>query len=198
MTVPPLYLTRFGCCFVLLLTALATTAPAADEPPAAPAKGVKHQVTGLFSRDRVDDLREVFAKLPQFELTEIDFVKAEITVDYDAEKEFAGATHEQVIERFDNLVRQASNHTFGIKPLCTVPDERLTVVEIAIVGLDCKACCLGAYEAIYRLPGVERATASFKEGRVTAVIDRKKTNHAELESALKQRGVQLRPSEAKK
>lgn len=181
-----------------LLIALLATASQADEPPAAPAKGVKHQVTGLFSRDRVDDLREVFTKLPQFNLIEIDFDKAEITVDYNAEKEFAGATPEQLIERFDNLVRQASNHTFGIKPSSTVPKERLTVVEIAIVGLDCKACCLGAYEAVYRLPGVERATASFKEGRVTATIDPEKTTRAELETALKQRGVQLRSGEQEK
>ena len=34
-----------------------------------------------------------------------------------------------------------------------------------------KACALGAYEAIYRLPGVEQATACFDEGRVTALIE---------------------------
>lgn len=191
MTALP-YLRRFGGYVSALFIALLAISSPADEPPVTAARGVKHQVTGLFSRDRVDDLRQLFAKLPQFKLIEIDFDKAEITVDYDAEKEFAGATSEQVIERFDSLVRQASNHTFGIKPLCTLPNERLSFIEIGIVGLDCKACCLGAYKAIYRLPGVERATASFKERRVTAMIDSQKTNRAELETALKQRGVQLR------
>ena len=197
MTALP-YLRRFGGYVSALFIALLAISSPADEPPVTAARGVKHQVTGLFSRDRVDDLRQLFAKLPQFKLIEIDFDKAEITVGYDAEKEFAGATSEQVIERFDNLVRQASNHTFGIKPLCTLPNERLSFIEIGIVGLDCKACCLGAYEAIYRLPGVERATASFKERRVTATIDPEKTSRTELETALKQRGVQLRSAEQEK
>ena len=197
MTALP-YLRRFGGYLSALFLALLATSSPADEPPVTAARGVKHQVTGLFSRERAEDLREVFAKLPQFKLIEIDFDKAEITVDYDAEKAFAGATPEQLIERFDNLVRQASNHTFGIKPLCTVPNDQLTAVEIGIVGLDCKACCLGAYEAVYRLPGVERATASFKEGRVTAMIDPQKTNRPELETALKQRGVQVRSGDQEK
>ena len=69
--------------------------------------------------------------------------------------------------------------------------EKLTLVEIPVVGLDCKACCLGAYEAIYRLEGVEQATASFKDGLVTAWIDASKTDRAQLETALKQRGVEV-------
>jgi hypothetical protein len=52
-----------------------------------------------------------------------------------------------------------------------------------------------AYEPIYRLEGVERATASFKEGRVTAVIDPEETSREKLETAVKQRGVQLAAAE---
>ena len=40
--------------------------------------------------------------------------------------------------------------------------------------------------------GVEMATASFKEGRVTALINPEKIDRVELETALKQRGVQLK------
>ena len=47
-------------------------------------------------------------------------------------------------------------------------------------------------EAIYKIEGVEYATASFKEGRVTALIDPGKTERAVLEAALKKKGVELK------
>jgi hypothetical protein len=39
---------------------------------------------------------------------------------------------------------------------------------------------------------VERATASFREGLVTALIDPDKIDRAKLEAALVKRGVQLK------
>jgi hypothetical protein len=66
------------------------------------------------------------------------------------------------------------------------------LVEIPVVGLDCKACCLAAYEAIYRLDGVEQATASFQVGLVTAWIDPAQTNQALLEEALRKKEVALK------
>jgi hypothetical protein len=111
---------------------------------------------------------------------------------YDSAKIFPKATPEQVIQRLDSMLKSASSHTFGIKPLRSVPTEKLTLIVIPIAGLDCKACCLVAYEAVYQLAGVERATASFREGRVTALIDPRKTDRTKLEAALKQRGVQLK------
>ena len=53
-------------------------------------------------------------------------------------------------------------------------------VVIPAAGLDCKACCLAAYETISGIDGVEQATASFKEGRITALIDPLKTDRAKL------------------
>ena len=53
----------------------------------------------------------------------------------------------------------------------------------------CKACSLGAYEAIAGIDGVEQATTSFKEGKVTALIEPTKTDHAKLEDGLRKRGV---------
>lgn len=152
----------------------------------------KHQVTGLFMKEREQDLREAVEKVPQVKLISIDFKNAEATFAYDAAKAFPGAKPEQVVERFDNLLKSASNHTFGIKPLRVVPREKLRLIEIPVAGLDCKACCLAAYEAVSRLEGVETATASFREGRVTALIDPDKTNRARLEDALKQRGVDVK------
>jgi copper chaperone CopZ len=160
--------------------------------PRASAAPIKHQVTGLFMKEREQDLREVVEKIPQVKLVSIDFPNAEATFDYDPGKVFQGAKPEELVQKFDNLLRSASNHTFGIKPLRSVPLEKLRLIEIPVAGLDCKACCLGAYEAVYKLDGVERATASFREGRVTALIDPEKTDQARLADALKKRGVDVR------
>lgn len=173
------------CCFVVSLTWGAEEAPPGNVT-------AKHQITGLFSADREKDLHEVFEKLPDIHLIKVDFENAEVTVQYDPVKLFPGAKAEQIVERFDNLVRGASNHTFGVKPLRTIDKEKLKKIEIAVAGLDCKACCLAAYEAVFRLKGVECATASFKEGRVTALIDPEKIDKVELETALKQRGVEIK------
>ena len=156
------------------------------------AETVKHQVTGLFMKEREQDLREVVEQIPQVKLISIDFAHAEATFEYDPKQAFSGAKPAQVIERFDTLLRSTSKGTFGIKPLRSVPLEKLKLIEIPVAGLDCKACSLAAYESIYKLEGVERATASFREGRVTALIHPEKTNRANLEAALTKRGVQLK------
>jgi copper chaperone CopZ len=153
---------------------------------------VKHQITGLFSTDREPDLCEAFEKIPAIKLVSIDFPNAEATLEYVPGKVFPNMKPEQVIQRLDGLLKSASNHTFGVKPLRSVPRQKLKRIEIAVAGLDCKACCLAAYEAVYRLEGVETATASFRQGRVTALIDPGKTNRVKLEAALKQRGVEIK------
>ncbi len=177
---------------ILFLALCAFSGNATEEP--AP---IKHQVTGLFSHDREADLRETFKRMPEIELVAIDYKNAEVSVRYDVGKVFQNGTPAQIVERFDSMVRQASVHTFGIKPLRTMPLDKLELVEIPVVGLDCKGCCLGAYEAIYRVPGVEQATASFKIGLVTALIDPTHTNRAALQEALKQRGVELKEDKDK-
>lgn len=187
LTVSPPHLVTLS----LAITLFAVNATTADDKPKA-AEPIKHQITGLFSTDREADLRVTFKELPDFKLVSIDFKNAEASFEYDPAKVFPNAKPEQVIERFDNLLRQASRHTFGIKPLRSLPKDKLTLIEIPVVGLDCKGCCLGVYDAIYKLPGVEMATASFKEGRVTALINPEKIDRVELETALKQRGVQLK------
>ena len=180
--------------FVIMILSplfILSLANADDEP-----KLTKHQITGLFSPDREKDLREVFEqKLPQFKLISIDFKNAEASFDYDPTKIFPGAKPEQIVERFDNELRNATRHTFGAKPLRTIEKDKLKLVEIPIVGLDCKACSLAVYEMLYRLKGVELATASFKEGKLTALIDPEKIDRVEIEMTLKQRGVQIKPQE---
>jgi hypothetical protein len=152
---------------------------------------IKHQITGLFSTDREQDLREAFKQIPTIRLVSIDFKNAEATLEYDPEKVVPGAKPAQIVERLDGMLKSACNHTFGVKPLRTMPRDKLRLIEIPVAGLDCKACCLAAYEAVYRLDGVEMATASFRDGRVTALIDPHKTDRSQLEKALKQRGVSV-------
>jgi copper chaperone CopZ len=167
------------CCMILW------QAPVSAQP-------IKHQITGLFSVEREQDLREAFAKIPEIKLVGINFKNAEATLDYEPAKVFPKAKADQVLQKLDAMLKTASNHTFGIKPLRTVPVDKLKLITIPVAGLDCKACCLAAYEAIYKLDGVEQATASFREGRVTALIDPAKTDRAKVEDALKKRGVQLK------
>lgn len=171
---------------------LMTSVVAIADDKAAELKPVKHRVTGLFSPDREADLKKVFAeKIPEVALVSVDFKNSEATFVYDADLLFNKPKPEQLIERFDNLLRTHTLGTFGIRDVCKTPKEKLEFVEIGVVGLDCKGCCLAVYETIYRIDGVEQATASFKDGLVTAWIDPKKTNRATLEEALKKRGVTL-------
>jgi len=149
----------------------------------------KHQITGLFMPGREQDLRDVVAEIPNLKLVAVDFTNAEATFEYDPAKAFPAAKPDQVVARLDQLLRSASHGTFGARPLRTTPLDKLTLVEIQVAGLDCKACSLAAYEAVYKLDGVERATASFRDGKVTALIDPAKADRAKLEAALKQRGV---------
>jgi copper chaperone CopZ len=160
--------------------------------PLAEAQPAKHRVTGLFSREREADLREVVKRMPEVEVLAIDFDSAEVTFSYDPAKLFPKMKEKDYLERFDNLLRAASTHTFGVRPLSATPKDKLARVEIAVVGLDCKACSLAAYESISKIDGVEQATASFKEGLVTALIDPEKTTRAALVEALKKRQVTLK------
>jgi copper chaperone CopZ len=159
--------------------------------PALEVEQVKHRITGLFDRLREADLRESVKKMTGVTLVSIDFDHAEATFEYDAAKLFKDSKPKDYLERFDSLLRQSSAHTFGARPLSTTPKDKLTRIEIPVAGNDCKGCCLAAYESIFKIDGVEQATASFKEGKVTALIDPSKTNRAALEEALKKRQVVL-------
>ena len=169
---------------------LSMTAVAEDAVPGP--KKSKHQIVGLFMPEREQDLRELLQeKLPQFKLVQVDIVNAEVILEYDAASVWPGEKPEKYVERLDALLRQHSRNTFGAKPLRTVPLEKLTRVVIPVVGLDCKGCSYAAYLMIYQLPGVECATASFKSGKVTALIDPHLTDKTKLEEALKAGEVEL-------
>src|SRR5438874_6785382 len=133
---------------ILLLAVLALLTP--DVQP------VKHRVTGLFNKDREADLRESVQKLADVSIVSIDFDTAEVTFSYDPVKLLGKGNEKQLLERFDNMIRNASTHTFGIRTLCTTPKEKLTRIEIPLAGLDCPGCELSAYEVIFKVDGVEQ------------------------------------------
>lgn len=182
----------FGLLPFLLLGICSLTAPIqADELPE-PNTEVKVRVTGLFSPERIPDLHGATLRNPELKLVDVDYPTSVATFKYASESEmFRGAKPEQVIERLHNLLGNSSRYTFGARELCPIPRDKLMFLEIPVAGLDCKACCLGAYDAVYRLEGVEQATASFREGLVTAWIDATKTDRVKLEKALQDRGVSL-------
>ncbi len=172
-----------GARVLALLTCLA----GADGP--AKPQEVKHRVTGLFAPDREADLRAAVKKVPGLRLVGVDLGNGEAVFAYDPATLFPGAKPGQYAENLDRLLKSASSSTFGVKPLVTSPAGTLTRVEVRVLGLDCKGCSLGAYEAISGIDGVAQATVNFKDGRVAALIDPAKTDRAALEAALKQKGV---------
>src|SRR6185295_17988106 len=101
--------------------------------PALEVEQVKHRITGLFGKEREEDLRESVKKMTGVTLVSIDFDYAEATFEYDAAKLFKDSKPKDYLERFDNLLRQASSHTFGVRPLSTTAREKLTRVEIPVL-----------------------------------------------------------------
>jgi copper chaperone CopZ len=177
--------------FILGLSLLIPTLALADEPAKDAPHSVKYRITGLFSPDREADLRQVFTKLPDIKLVEVDFNNAEATLEYTPAKAFPNVKPADLIDRLDNAVKSASHQTFGVKPLSTVPHDKLETIEIRVRGLDCKACSLAAYEAINKLNGVEIATVNFREGRIVARVGPNKVTQAQIVEALKRMGVEV-------
>jgi len=173
------------------------TAVAAAEPPPK-VERITYRVTGLFAPDREKDLRKAFADLPDFKLIAVDFAEAEMTVEFTPATLFPGQKPERVTELVNDRVRAATGHTFGVTPRRAVPRGKLVTVEIPVAGCDCQACCLAAYEAVAGVDGVEQATASFRDGKVTARIDPTRTDKGKLEAALRMRNVDVLTKPAKK
>jgi len=175
----------------VLFAALVSISAGADDKPAPKAERFTYRVYGLFAPDRESDLKEAFKGIPEVKLVAVSFKDAEITVEFVAATAFPGAKPAQLVERLDQKLRSETRSTFAVGPQLTIARDKLKEVVIPVVGLDCKACSLAAYEIVARLEGVAQATASFKDGKVTALIDPTKTEQSKLEEALRKRGVQL-------
>jgi hypothetical protein len=159
---------------------------------AGPPVTVKCRITGLYSPDRREDLNEAAKKMSGATLSEVDYDNGEVTFACDPALLPKNAKPEQILSHLDNQLRNASNHTFGLKPLCAVPRDKLQRVEIAVGSLDCKACAFGLYLAVSGVPGVEQAFANAKEGLVVAWLDPEKADRAKVVEALKKREIRVK------
>lgn len=157
----------------------------------------KHRIIGLSEPSREQDLREQVQTMPEVEVAALNFDTAEVTFRYDPAKLMPGYNSkkppepETITRRLEDLLRAASNGTFTLVPLSTLPADKLQKIEIQCGLLDCKGCRYGAYIAIAKLDGVERATVNDK-ALLTAWIDPAKTNREALEAALKKGHVELK------
>ena len=156
----------------------------------------RHRIVGLSEPSREQDLRELVKTMPEMELLTFDFATTEVTFRYDVPKLIGGynpkqpPTAEAITKRLDELLRTASHGSFTLKPPATIPQDKMQAIEIKVGILDCKGCRYGAYIAIAKLDGVERATVT-EAGLLTAWIDPAKTDRAALEAALKKGRVEL-------
>jgi hypothetical protein len=173
----------------MLMSLLVALASQAAEEPSPDPHTVRYRVTGLFQPNRTDDLKEDMKQIPEVTLVSVDYATAEAEFSFDVAKAFPKAKPDQWVVQFNNKLRSLPHGTFGVRTLCEIPREKLKRVEIPIAGLDCKGCSYGVYNMVYQLDGVEQATASFKDGLMTAWIDPDKTDREKLEALLKQRGV---------
>lgn len=180
--------------FYWFLLLLAPVANAAEERLAL-------RVSGLFQPDRKDDLLRQAGTLEfkhgddksEIKLVEVDYQNATATFAYDNEaKVFKNVKSEEMRNRIDNLLREATNHCFTVLPPIALPREKWREEKIEVGGIDCKACSFGVYLCVYNLPGVQQAQASFKSGLVTAWIDPEKTNRAALVEALRKREIEVK------
>ncbi len=157
----------------------------------------KHRIIGLSEPSREQDLREHVKTMPEVEIAAFNFDTAEVTFHYDPAKLIPGynpkkpPAPEAITRRLEDLLRAASNGTFTLAPLSTLPTDKLQKIEIQCGLLDCKGCRYGAYIAIAKLDGVERANVNEK-ALLTAWIDPAKTNREALEAALKKGHVELK------
>lgn len=165
---------------VLLLIAVQVLS-AGDAPP--PPTAV-HRIVGLCYPERVEDLKAAFKERTDVTLVSVDYECAEATLAYDPKRVST-----------DSLRGIGGNKGFEVRPRTTVPADQLKRLAIAVVGLDCKGCALGTYNAIARIEGVEQATVSYKDGKVSVLIDPARTNQGVLEEALKKANVTLAGSE---
>lgn len=161
-------------------------------PSFAEEKDHDFRVLGLFQADRESDLAKLVTRIPDVKLVKVNYKTGAATFRFDAEKVFPRRnTPEKLAESLDQIVRRESRGTFQVLPLSGVDRTKLKRVEITVHGLDCKGCSFGAYLAVYKIDGVENATASFQQKKVVAWVLADKTTKQVLVDALKKAGVDL-------
>lgn len=168
---------RLLCAAVLLSCAGVARAGETKPPEVKGPQTRTVRILGLCTPEREKDLREVVETQPKVKLESINYARAEATFSYNT-KEFG----------HDSLPHLIGARGFWVKETPRPPDDKLVTLEIPIQILDCAACCLGTYNSISKIDGLEQATVD-RKGKVVAVIDPTKTNREALEKAMKNAGV---------
>lgn len=140
------------------------------------------RIIGLCMPEREEDLRESVAKHPSVKLDAINYARAEATFSYDTK-----------VFGHDSLQHVIGSKGFRVNPNPRPADDKLVTLEIPIQILDCPTCCVGAYNSISRIDGLEQATVD-RNGKVVAVIDPTKTNRDALVKALRNAGAEVAKS----
>lgn len=176
------------------ILAIALLACVAAAPEGAEEHTSDYRIVGLFSPDRVDDLKHVMADIPEIQLSRLDYEAARVTLQYDLKVLFPDhnpkkpPSDAEIEQRLNNLLNTASYNTFSLKPLPTVAEGKLAKIAFPVGILDCKGCRYAAYLAVTKAEGVERATVT-TDRMVTAWIDPTKTDRPALEAALKKANI---------
>jgi len=173
-------------------------------PAVAAEQTVEYAVRGLFQPDRKTVLSTAAKTLQNCRLVEVSYEKATATFVYDDEAQgFKKAKPEQVLQQINNQVRSLTNNTFSIVPQSTLGEDKLERIDFTVEGLDCLGCSYGLYVAVVEerpnldRPGVERAYASFHDGRLSVYIDPTKTNREALAEVLKKKEIKVVENTAK-
>jgi len=176
---------------LVLALALGATAPAQEQTTPV-------RIIGISDPSRAEDFRSALKSIPELSLVSMSDDKASAVLRYDLSAVITKpkpkpeeTTPEKVLEQINNLVGRASERTFSVTQPTGVPEETLAKVGIHVGVLDCKGCRYGAYIAIAKLEGVERATVDSHSRTLTAWIDPSKINREALEAALKKARVEL-------
>ena len=156
------------------------------------------RVMGISHPERVEDFRNAVKSVRELQLVSVDGEKASAVLRYEVSAiitkpktkpdDLAPA---KILAQIDNLVGRASVRTFTLTEPTGVAEDKLVKVEFKVGVLDCKGCRYGAYIAIAKLDGVERATVDSNSRTLTAWINPAKTSKEALEAALKKARVEL-------
>lgn len=173
---------------LLLTLCLTTIGLHADES--------RHRIIGLSEPSREQDLRAQVRTISGLELVSLDFTTTEAAFRYELGTLFPTInpkkppSQAEITQKLDSLLKAASRGTFTLKPLATLPEDKMQEINIRVGLLDCKGCRYGAYIAIAKLDGVEHAVVS-ESSLLTAWIDPAKTDRETLIGALKKGRVEV-------
>ena len=180
-----------ACLGMLAFLGVVLFLPAGPELAAAESI-VQYRVNGLFQPDRQEAFNTAAQALEGCHLTGVEYDTALASFAYDPDNQlFKNAKPEQVLQRINDQIRRLTNGCFTLSLPGKLPPEKLVEIRFEIEGLDCLGCSFGAYLSVAGIDGVERATASFHEGRLTAWIDPAKTNREALAAALTKKEIKI-------